>query len=205
MDDHAPDLMRAHVRANRELWEEWTDLHVPSEFCDVEGFKAGRETLDRVELQGAGDVQGKSLLHLQCHFGLDTLSWARRGVRVTGVGFSEKAVAHARRLAREVGVEARFIFAYVTDTASTLDHLGGEQFDVVFTSHGAISWLPDLRPRARTIAGALKPGGTFFVADSHPFTWMFDDGTTEPELRFHFDYFDRTALRWEEKGSCDAW
>ena len=92
------------VRANRDLWDGWTELHVPSEFYDVEGFKRGRDTLDAVELDGVlgavGDIRGKSLLHLQCHFGLDTLSWARRGARVTGVDFSEKAVAHARRLAR---------------------------------------------------------------------------------------------------------
>lgn len=189
------------VRANRDLWDGWTELHVPSEFYDVEGFKAGRDTLDAVELEGVGDVKGTSLLHLQCHFGLDTLSWARRGARVTGVDFSEKAVAHARRLAHELGIEARFIQADVTDTDALLGRLGGERFDVVFTSHGTISWLPDLRPWARTVAGALKPGGTFFIADSHPFTWIFDDEITEPGLRFRYKYFGREALRWEEKGS----
>lgn len=190
-----------HIRANQRLWEGWTELHVSSDFYDVEGFKSGRDTLDAVELEGVGDVQGKSLLHLQCHFGLDTLSWARRGARVTGVDFSEKAVAHARRLARELTIEARFLCADVTDTASVLDQLGGDRFDVVFTSHGVLCWLPDLRPWARTIAGALKPGGTFFLADSHPFTSMFDDEMTEPELRFRYEYFDRAALRWEERGS----
>ena len=150
------------VRANRELWDGWTELHVPSEFYDVEGFKQGRDTLDAVELDGVlgavGEIRGKSLLHLQCHFGLDTLSWARRGARVTGVDFSEKAVAHARRLAGELGLEARFLLADVTDTEAVVTALGGERFDVVFTSHGVISWLPDLRPWARTIAAAPSPG-----------------------------------------------
>ncbi|OFW62059.1 MAG: hypothetical protein A2133_09215 [Actinobacteria bacterium RBG_16_64_13] len=191
------------VRANRDLWDGWTELHVRSDFYDVESFKAGRNTLDAVESEGVGDVQGKSLLHLQCHFGLDTLSWARRGARVTGVDFSENAVAHARRLARELALEARFICADVTDTATVLEVLGGEQFDVVFTSHGVITWLPDLRPWARTVAGALKPGGTFFLSDSHPFTWMFDEAA-EPELRFRYEYFAREAMRWEEKGSYAA-
>ena len=199
------DAGRDFVRANRKLWDGWSDLHVASEFYDVEGFKAGRDTLDDVELEGVlesvGDVEGKSLLHLQCHFGLDTLSWARRGARVTGVDFSEKAVAHARRLAREIHVGARFICADVTDTATVLEKLQGELFDVVFTSHGTISWLPDLRPWARTIAGALKEGGTFFIADSHPFTWMFDDEATEPGLAFRYEYFSREPLRFEEKGS----
>jgi len=198
---------RGLIETNRELWDGWTELHVPSDLCDVQGFKAGRETLDAVELEGVGgavgDIRGKSLLHLQCHFGLDTFSWERHGARVTGVDFSENAVGHARRLARELGSEARFHCADVTDTDAVHSALAGEQFDVVFTSDGTISWLPDLRPWARTIAGALKPGGTFFIADSHPFTWMFDE-TTQPELRLRFDYFEQAALRWEEKGSYAA-
>ncbi len=112
------DLAGDPVRANRDLWDAWAELHVTSEFYDVEGFKAGRDTLDAVELEGVGDVREKSLLHLQCHFGLDTLSWARRGARVTGVDFSERAVAHARRLARELAIDARFVQADVTDTAA---------------------------------------------------------------------------------------
>ncbi len=195
----------ALVRANQELWDGWTELHIPSDFYDVEGFKQGRETLDAVEVDGVmgsvGEIRDRSLLHLQCHFGLDTLSWARRGARVTGIDFSEKAVAHARRLAREVGLEARFEQADVTDTEAVVAALAGDRFDVVFTSHGVISWLPDLRPWARTVAATLRGGGSFFIADSHPFTWMFDDEIAEPELRLRFDYFSREALRYEEKGS----
>jgi SAM-dependent methyltransferase len=195
----------AQVRANQDLWDGWTELHVPSEFYDVEGFKRGRGTLDAVELEGVldavGDIRGKSLLHLQCHFGLDTLSWARRGARATGVDFSGKAVAHARRLAGELGLEARFLLADVTDTDAVVAALAGERFDVVFTSHGVISWLPDLRPWARTVAATLRPGGTFFLSDSHPFCWMFDDEVVQPELRVLFDYGGREALRYEEKGS----
>jgi SAM-dependent methyltransferase len=192
------------IRANRELWDGWAELHVASDFYNVEGFKAGRDTLDAVELEGVGDVRGKSLLHLQCHFGLDTMSWARRGARAAGVDFSENAVAHARRLARELGIEARFMLADVTDTAAVLAQLGGEQFDVVFTSHGTISWLPDLRPWARTVASALKPTGRFFISDCHPFTWVFDDERSDPGLEFRYEYFSREALRFEEKGSYAA-
>ena len=202
MDENDP------IAANRGLWDGWTELHVPSGFYDVPGFMAGRDTLDSVELEGVlgtlGSVEGKSLLHLQCHFGLDTLSWARRGARATGVDFSERAVAHARRLARELGIEARFHQADVTDPDAVHIALEGERFDVVFTSHGVISWLPDLRPWAVTIASALKPGGHFFMADSHPFTWMFDDEVEHPELRVRFEYFGRAPLRFEEKGSYAA-
>ena len=189
------------IEANRTLWDGWTELHVGSAHYDVDGFKAGRCTLHPVDLESVGDVRGKSLLHLQCHFGLDTLSWARRGARVAGVDFSEKAVAHARRLARELALDARFIQADVTDTPSVLAGLDGERFDVVFTSHGAIVWLPDLRPWARTIAAALKPGGLFFIADGHPFTWMFDETSTEPALSFRYEYFNRKAYKDENVGS----
>jgi len=207
MDDNAAgvEANAAGVEANRQLWDGWTELHVGSVFYDVPGFMAGRETLDEVELRAVldrvGDIRGKSLLHLQCHFGLDTLSWTRRGARATGVDFSEKGVAYARRLARELGLEAKFVQADVTDTPAAVAQLEGDQFDVVFTSHGVLIWLPDLRPWARTVAATLKPGGTFALVDAHPFTWMFDDEATEPGLTFRYDYFSRDGFRWEERGS----
>ncbi len=150
-------------------------------------------------------MQGKSLLHLQCHFGLDTLSWARRGARVTGVDFSEKAVAHARRLARELAIEARFLCADVTDTAAVLAQLEGDQFDVVFTSHGAITWLPDLRPWARTIAGRPQAGRHLLHSRlSSVHAGCSTTKLTEPELRFRYEYFGREGLRWEQTGSYAA-
>jgi SAM-dependent methyltransferase len=192
---------KALVDENRRTWDTWAPLHAASDFYDVEGFKAGRETLDAVELTGVGAVTGKSLLHLQCHFGMDTLSWARHGARVTGVDFSEPAIGTARALAEELGLDARFICADVNDT---LAHLDEERFDVVFTSHGAISWLPDLRPWAEVIAGSLKPGGTFFVAESHPFLWVFDEELPQPELAFRYPYFDRGPLTQRSAGSYAA-
>ncbi len=105
---------------------------------------------------------------------------------------------------RAVGIEARFVQADVADTAAVLTVLAGDRFDVVFTSYGTISWIPDLRPWACTIAGTLNPGGVFFIADAHPFAWVFDDGLPEPALHFRYGYFDRNALRWDEKGSYAA-
>jgi SAM-dependent methyltransferase len=189
------------VAANRELWNAWADLHVTSAFYDVEGFKAGRDTLDTVAARDLGDVRGRRLLHLQCHFGLDTMSWARRGASVVGVDFSENAIVHARALASELGLDARFV---CSEVASALEHLEPGTFDFVFTSYGAISWLPDLRPWARTIVGALKPGGTFFVADHHPTVWIFDDYATEPSAVYRYSYFDRQPVRDEEHGSYAA-
>jgi SAM-dependent methyltransferase len=193
-----PEDAAALVAENRRTWDAWAPHHAASEFYDVAGFKAGRETLDAVELDGVGDVRGKSLLHLQCHFGMDTLSWARHGARVTGVDFSEPAIATARELAADLDLDARFICCDVYDT---LDHLDGERFDVVFTSDGAISWLPDLGPWARVIAGSLKPGGTFFVAESHPYLWMFDEDVADPGLVFRYPYFDRSVLAQTSTGS----
>jgi 2-polyprenyl-3-methyl-5-hydroxy-6-metoxy-1,4-benzoquinol methylase len=130
--------MDRYLAANKALWEEWTAIHERSEFYDVEGWKAGRERLRAFMLEEVGDVAGRDLLHLQCHFGLDTLAWARRGARVTGVDFSERAIALARSLAAEAGLEATFVRS---------DVLGldlQKQFDIVFTSFGVLWWLPDL-------------------------------------------------------------
>ena len=160
---------REHARANRELWNAWTEIHEGSTFYDVEGFLAGRQTLLPIELEELGpDVrEGTTLLHLQCHFGLDTLSWARRGARVTGVDFSDKAIALADRLAREVGLDeaCRFVQSDLYDLPAHLD----ERFDVVFTSWGVLMWLPDLTAWGRLIARYLRPGGIFYIVDFHPF------------------------------------
>lgn len=193
--------MDDRMTANRDLWNAWADAHVGSDFYDTDGFLAGRDSLDSVELEGVGDVSGQSLLHLQCHFGQDTLSWARHGAKVVGVDFSERAIALASDLAGQLELDARFI---CTDVYDTLAHLDGERFDVVFTSYGAISWLPDLKPWAEVIAGALKPGGRFFIAEHHPYLWVFDDASEEIVPPFLYSYFDSKALRWDEDGSYAA-
>ncbi len=158
-------MIEAH-ESNRRHWEERTPVHLPSAFYDVEGFLAGRNTLLPIEREGVGDVGGKSLLHLQCHFGLDTLSWARLGARVTGVDFSPRAVAEARELARRAGLTdaSRFVCADVLELDQALDG----RFDVVFTSYGAITWLCDLDRWARQVSRFLAPGGLFFLAELHP-------------------------------------
>ncbi len=140
--------MNEYMAANRALWDEWTPIHERSEFYDVEGWKAGRHPLRDFVVDEVGDVDGKDLLHLQCHFGLDTLAWARRGARVTGVDFSERAIALARSLAAETGLEARFIHSDVLELDQALDG----DFEVVFTSFGVLWWLPDLTRWARIAA-----------------------------------------------------
>ena len=162
--------------ANLRLWNAWTRIHERSAFYDVEGFKAGGTSLLPLELDELGPLvrEGTTLLHLQCHFGLDTLSWARRGARVVGVDFSDEAVALARRLAAETGLDERaeFVCADVYDAGA---HLGGRAFDVVFVSWGALEWLPDLDAWARVVAAHLRPGGTLYVAEIHPFAYSLDE------------------------------
>ena len=106
-------MMDEYLRANRELWDELTPIHVRSEFYDVEGFKGGRCALSSIELEEVGDVSGKSLLHLQCHFGMGTLSWARLGAKAVGVDFSEEAIAVARSLSWETRIRADFVCSAV--------------------------------------------------------------------------------------------
>jgi SAM-dependent methyltransferase len=177
--------MDAHRETNRRRWDELTPLHAASAFYDVAGFKAGGSSLKSIEVEEVGDVVGRRLLHLQCHFGLDTLSWARRGACVTGVDFSEAAVAQARALAEETGLPATFLCAAVE---ALPDVLTGA-FDVVFTSYGVLCWLSDLRPWARTVAHFLEPGGFFYIVETHPFAEVFDDAPGAADLRVGYSYF----------------
>jgi SAM-dependent methyltransferase len=183
------------VATNRRHWDAVTPGHVTSQFYDLAGFKAGRDTIDSVETAGVGDVAGKTLLHLQCHFGLDTMSWTRRGALATGIDFSEVAVDTARALAAEVGLATRF------EVGNVLEVDLEEQFDVVFTSHGVLGWLPELESWGRTIARHLEPGHHFFVADSHPCVLMIYEERTDGVLAFRYDYFDRAEIPWEGEGS----
>ena len=150
-----------YFQANKELWNAKTPIHNKSEFYDVAGFKAGDSTLRSVELEELGDVKGKSLLHLQCHFGMDTMSWAREGAKVTGMDLSDVAIARAKELSAELSIPADFVCCNLYDLPQ---HLEGS-FDLVFTSYGTIGWLPDLDKWASVVKHFLKPGGTFYIVE----------------------------------------
>jgi SAM-dependent methyltransferase len=189
--------MEEYIEVNRALWDAWTPFHVRSAHYDVEGFKAGASRLTPLEIDEVGDVTGKSLLHLQCHFGLDTLSWARRGAKVTGADFSEEAISQARSLSAELGIEARFVCANLYD----LPELLTGPFDIVFTSYGTIQWLPDLGRWAEVIAHFLRPGGTFYIAEFHPFRALLEEAE-DGEVKFRYPYFHtREPLALESQGS----
>jgi SAM-dependent methyltransferase len=163
--------MTDYLTTNRDLWDGWTAIHAASAFYDVPAFRSGRLTLHSIERAAVGDVSGSSLLHMQCHFGLDTLSWARLGARVTGVDFSPRAIALAESLARELDMEAEFHCADVCALPATWTG----RFDIVFTSYGVLPWLPDLDRWASAIARVLRPGGSFHLIEFHPLTAMLDD------------------------------
>jgi len=152
---------------NRQSWNELTALHAQSDFYDVAGFKRGASSLNAIELEELGDIKGKKILHLQCHFGLDTLSLARLGAEVTGVDISDASIATAQALAKELNIPATFIRSNVYDIEQVLD----DTFDLVYTSYGAINWLNDLDAWARLIARYLKPNGVFYMVEFHPYIY----------------------------------
>jgi SAM-dependent methyltransferase len=155
--------MPDYFALNRAHWDEVTGIHVASPFYRTEAFRRGAMVLDPIAVEGVGDVKGKSLLHLQCHFGLDTLSLARLGAEVTGLDFSAPALKEARALASQTGLPARFVEANVLQAPADLTG-----FDIVFASWGALCWIPDIPAWMRTAAHALKPGGRLVLIDGHP-------------------------------------
>ena len=187
--------MDEYRRANQALWNEYVGIHARSEMYALDQFKAGRNSLHRLELDELGEVNGRSLLHLQCHFGLDTLSWARLGAQVTGIDFSEQAIALAQSLSRQLNIPARFLCCDLYDLP---DHLTG-QFDIVYTSYGVLTWLSDLPGWAQVVAHFLKPGGTFYIAEFHPFGMIFEEKS--PELRVRYPYFDTGVMAFPTEGS----
>ena len=185
----------AYFAANRARWDEVVDIHAASDFYGVDRFLAGESTLLGLDLEEVGEVAGKSLLHLQCHFGMDTLSWAREGAAVTGLDFSPEAVATARDLAKRAGLEATFVESNVYDAPKVI----GGQFDIVYINLGAICWLPDIREWARVASSFVKPGGFLYLRDAHPAAMTLDLDVSDQSLVMRYPYFEtESPLRWDD-------
>jgi SAM-dependent methyltransferase len=191
--------MDEYTRANQAHWDELVAVHARSAFYDLAGFRAGRLSLMPLERQELGQVADRSLLHLQCHFGMDTLSWARLGAQVTGADYSEQAIALARSLSAELDIPAHFV---CSDLYQLPQVLSG-QFDIVFTSYGVLAWLPDLPRWGQIVAHFLKPGGIFYMAEIHPFAGVFGDEAQDAgDLRPHYSYFHSPEpMEFEIQGS----
>lgn len=168
---------------NKDAWNKRVSAHLASDFYDLKGWKAGKTSLNNIELELLGDVAEKSILHLQCHFGQDSLSLARMGASVIGVDLSNESIAAAKKLNAELCLDAQFITSDVLELDGKID----QQFDLVFTSYGTIGWLPDLDKWAETISKHLKPGGKFVFVEFHPVIWMFDDAFDKVEYRYFKD------------------
>jgi SAM-dependent methyltransferase len=188
--------LEEYFKVNKCRWNELVAIHANSEEYDLNGFIAGKNSLHRIELEYLGDVTGKRLLHLQCHFGLDTISWARLRAIATGVDFSEKAIELAREIAKKVNVDVDFVCSNIYELPQVLHGL----YDIVITSYGVLCWLNDMDEWARIIANYLKPGGVFLLVESHPFMWVFDDVSEEIRQKYSYWHSDE-PLSWEEDGT----
>jgi SAM-dependent methyltransferase len=182
-----------YIEINRESWNNKTDAHLKSEFYDLDGFLKGKTSLNEIELNLLGDIKGKSILHLQCHFGQDTISLSRFGAEVTGVDLSNKAIDSARQIAKDTNSNAKFICCDIYDLPNHLE----EQFDIVFTSYGTIGWLPDLEKWAKIISKYLKSNGQFIFVEFHPVIWMYDDDFKN----IAYNYFNSGAIVETENGT----
>jgi SAM-dependent methyltransferase len=191
--------MEKFLNANRALWDEWTGINYRSDFYRVADFKAGLNKLRPYEMTEVGPVDGKRLLHLQCHFGLDTLCWARLGARVTGIDFSSAAIDQANALAREVGVPADFVQSDIYELPRNLEG----DFDIVYTSRGVLGWLPDIRAWAKVVAHFVRPGGIFYITEVHPVIQAFEtEGVAPGELQLRYPYWEHAEpLTFEVHGS----
>ena len=176
---------------NQARWDEIAPVHLKA-YREVALLCEGLEVLDEIELREVEDVTGKSLLHLQCHIGSDTLAWARRGAVVTGVDFSAESIACARQLSEELGLPGTFIHSNIYDLQAV--HEG--QYDLIYTSKGVLCWLKDLEEWGRTIAHYLKPGGLFYLMESHPIIMALKEEKSG-ELSFAYPYFHKdTPTEW---------
>ncbi len=184
---------KRYIAINRDSWNSRVETHVKSDFYHVEGFLKGNSTLNEIELGLLGNVEGKSILHLQCHFGMDTLSLGRIGGIVTGIDFSDKAIDKARELSIQTGTPATFICCDLYDLPAHMS----ETFDIIFTSYGTIGWLPDTDRWAGIISKFLKPDGKFVFVEFHPVVWMFDDYFKE----IRYSYFKSEAIHETETGT----
>ena len=171
-----------YFRINKATWNNKVKIHANSDMYDLEAFKNGKSSLMSYELEALGNVKGKSLLHLQCHFGQDTLSWSRMGAKCVGVDISDEGIKLAQKLNEELNLDADFFCCNVLDTSKHII----DKFDIVFASYGVIGWLPDLKPWGQMIAERLKNGGTFFMAEFHPIVWMFDYLEGKPNLKYGY-------------------
>jgi 2-polyprenyl-3-methyl-5-hydroxy-6-metoxy-1,4-benzoquinol methylase len=172
--------MDDYLKINKTSWNSKVQTHVDSDFYDVKSFLEGKSSLTEIDLELLGTIEGKKILHLQCHFGMDTISLSRLGAYSTGIDFSEEAILKAQELANQTGSNSKFLVSDVYSLPEVLE----EKYDMVYTSFGVVGWLPDLKKWAEVIHHFLKPGGELVFAEFHPVIWMFDDDFEEVKYSY---------------------
>ncbi len=180
-------------QTNRAWWDERVPLHVTSAFYDVAGFRAGRSDLRPFEVDEMGDVAGRDLVHLQCHFGLDSMSWARLGAHVTGLDFSQPAIDAANTLAEELHLDATFVVGDVYEAPQAL----GRTFDIAYTGIGALCWLPDIPRWAGVVRDLLHSDGVLYMVETHPMSDVLGD----EDLVARYPYFHDAPIRDDSPGT----
>jgi len=177
---------------NRQAWDVLADTHFKTYHIDK--LLSGTSLLSEELTRGVGDVRGKTLVHLLCHIGTDTLSWALLGAKVTGVDISSVALTYARQLAARMKIEANFVQTDIMRAREVVN----DKFDIVFSSTGVMCWLPSIKVYAETVRHLLKPGGVFYLHDGHPFRNMFDDDDVSKGVSI--DYFQKEPRNYPDMG-----
>ncbi|RJQ36943.1 class I SAM-dependent methyltransferase [Candidatus Microgenomates bacterium] len=188
--------MKDYSAINKKWWNDVAPIHACSKLYDVPAFKKGKSSLIPIEQEEIGDVKGKSLLHLMCHFGMDTLSWARLGAVATGVDLSDKSIGLAKKLSKEINVPAKFICSDIYDLPNVLD----KKYDIVFTSYGVLCWISKINKWAKVVSNFLKPGGTFYIAELHPFT-----NILSYDFKIYYKYFKKGPYIDDSSGTYTDW
>lgn len=189
-------VLMDYASINKKWWNAVTPIHLHSELYNLEGFKKGETTLQPTELKEIGDVRGKTLLHLLCHFGMDTLSWAREGAIVTGVDLSNESITLAKKLSKDMHIPATFITADIYDLPNVLD----KKFDIIFMSYGVLLWLSNIKNWGSIIKRFLKKGGVFYIIELHPFT-----NILSYDFKLAYNYFDKGPYVDESSGTYTDW
>ena len=161
--------LKQYIEINKKAWDKRTPIHIKSNFYNNQKFIIEGNSLQSIEINALGNIEGKEILHLQCHFGQDSISLAKKGAKVTAIDFSKVAIFEAKKLSKIMMVDVEFIESDVLDI--DIDR----KFDIVFTSYGTIGWLPNLEKWGQTISKHLKKGGKFILTEFHPFFEMIKD------------------------------
>lgn len=188
--------MKDYTKANKLWWDKATHVHEQSRLYNVSTFKKTKNSLESIEQKELPNIKGKSMLHLMCHFGMDSLSWAHKGALVTGSDLSHDSMELAKKLSKETGIPATFICSDIYDLPKVLD----KKFDVVYMSYGVLLWLSDIKKWGKLVHDFLKKGGIFYMVELHPFTNMLNE---KGELAY--SYFDNGPYEDESSGTYTDW